>query len=104
METTVQTYAMLSRITPGSVNSSDHFKETAAKVRKMIETEVPEAKWISSYSLLGHYDVLDIFEAPGPQHVATISAIVRFHAHAETETMVAEEWGAFVSKAGKAKH
>jgi uncharacterized protein with GYD domain len=95
---------MLSRILPGSASSSDHFKQTAAKVRKMIEDEVPEARWISSYSLMGQYDVLDVFDAPDQQHAATVAAIVRFHAKAETETMLAEDWTTFVSKAGKAKH
>lgn len=69
----------------------------------MIEAEVPEARWIGSWSLLGHYDVLDVFEAPGMQHAATVSAIVRFHARCETETMAAEDWSAFVAKAGTAR-
>jgi uncharacterized protein with GYD domain len=98
------TFVMLSRILPGSVSSSEEFKKTAAKVRKMIEDEVHEARWVGSYSLMGNYDVLDIFEVPTVQHAATISAIVRFHGKAETETMLAEDWTSFVAKAGKAKH
>jgi uncharacterized protein with GYD domain len=99
----MQTFVMLSRIQPGAVSSSDEFKATAAKVRKMIETEVPEAKWVGSWSLMGRYDVLDVFQAPDLQHAATVSAIVRFHAKCETETMAAEDWSSFVKKAGKAK-
>ena len=98
----MQTFVMLSRIQPGAFSSSAEFKTTAAKVRKMIETEVPEARWVGSWSLMGHYDVLDVFEAPNMQHAATVSAIVRFHAKCETETMVGEDWSAFLTKAGKA--
>lgn len=98
------TFVMLSRIVPGSVKSSGEFKETASKVRQMIESEVPEAKWLSSYALMGAFDVLDIFEAPSMQHAATISAIVRFHAKSETQTLLAEDWKAFVKKAGASKN
>ncbi len=99
----MQTFVMLSRVVPGHFSSSAELKETSTKVRKMIETEVPEAHWICSYALMGQYDGLDVFEVPTMQHAATISGIVRTHAKSETETMLAEDWKSFVMKAGAAK-
>ena len=69
----------------------------------MIEAEVPQAKWIGSYALMGQYDGIDIFEAPDMQHAATVSAIVRVHAHSETQTLLAQDWSKFVASAGSAR-
>lgn len=98
----MQTFVMLSRMLPTAAGTSAQFKENAAKVRKMIETEVPRARWICSYAVMGQYDAVDIFEAPDMQHAATVSAIVRVHGQSETQTMLAQEWGTFVANAGSA--
>ena len=98
----MMTFVMLSKIAPGAYSSSKEFKDSAAKIRKMLEKEVPAARWICSYALLGAYDVIDIFEAPDMQHASMVSSIVRMFARAETETMLAENWQKFVAKAGSA--
>jgi uncharacterized protein with GYD domain len=97
------TFVMLSRSVPGAFGSSQELKSTAAKVRKMLETEVPEARWICSYALLGAYDALDVYEAPNIQHAANVAAIVRTFAKSETMTMPAEDWQSFVKAAGSPK-
>lgn len=99
----MQTYVMLSRMLPTAAGTSAQFKANAAKVRKMLETEVPQAKWICSYATMGQYDAVDIFEAPDMQHAATVSAIVRVHGQSETQTMLAQDWSKFVAAAGTAK-
>ncbi|MDP2726327.1 MAG: GYD domain-containing protein [Dehalococcoidia bacterium] len=53
-------------------------------------------KWVASYSLLGPYDYLDIFEAPDERLASQAALIVRSFGHATTETWTAIPWNRFL--------
>jgi uncharacterized protein with GYD domain len=66
------------------------------KVAEKLKIECPEVRWISSYSILGPYDYLDLFEAPSADAAAKVAIIVRSFGHATTEIWTAEPWERFV--------
>ena len=56
------TYVMLTRLNPESVTKPKLVEDLEKSVTGRIRKSCPEVKWIGSYSILGPYDYLDIFE------------------------------------------
>jgi len=54
---------------------------------KQVNRLCPEVKWISHYALLGHYDFMDIYEAPGDEVAHKVSMISR-----SGGALMAESW------------
>jgi uncharacterized protein with GYD domain len=89
------TYVLLTRLAPEAVTSPRSLEELAQRVTEKLRTECPEAKWVASYSVLGPYDYLDIFEAPDNEAAAKVAVVVRSFGHATTETWPATPWERF---------
>jgi uncharacterized protein with GYD domain len=89
------TYVLLTRLTSEAIKDPRAFDELGQPVIHKLKAECPEAKWISSYSVLGPYDHLDIFEAPDNDTATTVAVIVRSFGHALTETWAATPWDRF---------
>jgi uncharacterized protein with GYD domain len=86
------TYVLLSRLSPEAFREPSQLKALAEKVSKEIKSQCPEAEWKSSFSLLGRFDVLDVFEAPDEKTAERVSMIIRAYGHSSTETFVARPW------------
>ncbi|MBX6754651.1 GYD domain-containing protein [Thermorudis peleae] len=69
--------------------------EIGDRVSAAIKQQVPEARWIASYAVLGPYDYLDIFEAPDAETAAKVAVLVHTYGHATTETWVLTPWERF---------
>ncbi len=91
----MQTFIMLTRLTPGSLQSPRSLEELERRVTDHIRGDCPEVEWLGSYAVLGPYDYVDIFRAPDCDEAAKVSAIVRSFGHAHTEIWAAAEWGHF---------
>jgi uncharacterized protein with GYD domain len=91
------TYVMLSRFSPAAFRQPSGFKELAKRVSTELKRQCPEVKWKDSYSLLGQFDVVDIFDAPDEKSAEKVGMIVRAYGHATTETLVATPWTEFLS-------
>jgi uncharacterized protein with GYD domain len=91
----VQPFIMLTRLTPGSLQSPRSLEELERRVADHIRADCPEGEWVGSYAVLGPYDYVDIFKAPDCDAAAKISVIVRSYGHAHTEIWTASEWGHF---------
>jgi uncharacterized protein with GYD domain len=87
---------MLSRFSPEAFRQPSGFKELAKRVSKELKNQCPEVKWKDSYSLLGRFDVVDIFEAPDEKAAEKVGMIVRAYGHAVTETLIATPWNEFL--------
>jgi len=71
----MKTYVMLTKLSP---ESSKQMKDRAKLGRQwldQVKKKCPEVKFIAHYALLGHYDFLDIYEAPDEETAAKVSMI-----------------------------
>lgn len=80
------TYAMLTRIAPGSIDRPSDYERIGRQVEEAIRTQCPDVRWIGSYAVLGPCDYLDIFEAADAQMAGRVAVLVRSFGHASTET------------------
>lgn len=96
------TYIMLTRITPEAVTDPKYVEKLERKVVDKIAKKCPEVKWIGSYSVLGPYDYVDIFDAPDAESATKVALLVRSFGHGTTETWVATPWDRFVQLAKEA--
>ncbi len=91
----MQTFIMLTRLTPGSLQSPRSLEDLERQVADHIRGDCPGVEWVGSYAVLGPYDYVDIFRAPDCDAAAKVSAIVRSYGHANTEIWAASEWEHF---------
>jgi uncharacterized protein with GYD domain len=84
------------------VSEPKFIEKIEKKVVDRIRKACPEVKWIGSYSVLGPYDYVDIFEAPNGESATKVALLVRSLGHATTETWVATKWDRFVQLAREA--
>lgn len=98
----METFIMLTRLSPEAVSEPKFIEKVEKKVVDRIKKACPEVKWISSYSVLGPYDYVDIFEAPNGEIATKVALLVRSLGHATTETWVATKWDRFVQLAKEA--
>lgn len=97
------TFAMLTRLSPGSLVSPDLVTKLNRKVERRIKQECPAVKWRANYAVLGPCDYLDIFEAPDNDTATKVALLVRSFGHATTETWVVTPWDRFAGIAKKLK-
>ncbi len=91
------TFAVLTRLSPEAVREPKSIEALAAAVTQKLAAEVPQARWVASYAVLGPYDYLDIFEAPDHETAHKVAVILRSLGHAVTETWLLTPWDRFVS-------
>lgn len=91
----MSTFIMLTRLTHGALVSPSSLENLERTVMERIRAECPEVEWLSSYAVLGPYDYLDIFQAPGIETATKVATLVRTFGHAETEIWGATDWERF---------
>ncbi|MBI2848574.1 MAG: GYD domain-containing protein [Chloroflexi bacterium] len=92
----MSTYVLMTKLSPEALKEPREVDALGKDVSARIKAEVPQAKWICSYALLGPYDYLDIFDAPDNSVATKVALIIRSFGHATTETWVATEWDRFL--------
>ncbi len=92
----MQTYIIMSKISPDALSQPDDFKQMAATVKEKIKTECPDVNWKDSYAVKGEYDVVDILESKDPGQVDKASMIIRSYGRSDTVTMLATPWKEFL--------
>ena len=95
------TYILLTKLSPEAVSKSGAILELGKAVAEKLKSQCPEAKWVSSYAILGGCDYLDIFEAPDETAASKVALVIRSFGHATTETWVATPWHRFRETVGK---
>ena len=96
------TYIILTRLSPDAVTEPKFVEKLERKVADRIRKHCPEVRWISSYSVLGACDYVDIFEAPDSDTATKVALLIRSFGHGTTETWLATPWDRFVEIAKKA--
>jgi uncharacterized protein with GYD domain len=92
----MQTYFILSKISPKAFEGGKDFKQLATAVSEKIEKDCPSVVWKDSHITMGRFDVIDIVEAEDLEDVDRASMIIRAIGHAETETLPATPWKEFI--------
>ena len=91
------TYVILSKLCNGSMKEPGDLRNLATDVAHTIKTQCPKVRWLSSYALMGRFDVVDIVQAESEAEVEKAALIIRTHGNATTETMPATPWKDFVA-------
>ncbi len=94
----METYVILSRLSPSSFKDGEQFRQLAKRVSQRIKDECPKVRWRDSYALMGRFDVVDIVEAERAADAERAALIIRAEANAKTETMHATPWKAFLAE------
>lgn len=90
-------YVILSKVSPGAMETPEDFKILAERVSWKIKEECPAVRWKESYATLGRFDVVDIVESEDQAQVERAAMIIRAQGHSTTETMVATSWKEFLA-------
>jgi len=90
------TYVMLTKLSTEAVKDPRSVEELGRAVTQKLKTQCPQVKWLASYSLLGPYDYLDVFDAPDERLASQAALIVRSFGHAITETWTAIPWDRYL--------
>lgn len=83
------TYILMTKLSPDSIKDSDDRKGKGKIWLEKVHQSCPEVKWVAHYALLGRYDFMDIFEAPGDETAHVVSLISR-----QAGAVSAESWPA----------
>ena len=95
----MKTYVMLTKLSP---ETSKQMKDRAKLGRHwldQVKNKCPEVKFIAHYALLGHYDFLDIYEAPDEETAAKVSMISLSNGAFQAESLAAIPYKRFLELA-----
>jgi len=85
----MSTYVLLTKLSAESLGSPKRRETVGRKWFDEVKAKCPEVKWIDHYALLGPFDFMDIYEAPGEEVAAKVSMITMAHGAVKAETWAA---------------
>jgi uncharacterized protein with GYD domain len=94
-------FVLVTKLSPESVRDPRGFQQLARQVGDRIRSQHPRVKWVSSYAILGPYDILDPFEAPDSETGTEVALLIRSMAGVTTEAYPATPWDGFLDLVGK---
>lgn len=83
------TYVLVTRVNPERMGTVERLQEIDDLVRTQVATHHPSVRWVTSYALLGPFDLLDIFDAPDDATAHQVAAIVQSFGYVTTELWTA---------------
>ena len=95
----MKTFVLLTKLSP---ESSKQMKDRAKLGRAWLDhvkDKCPEVKFVAHYALLGHYDFLDIYEAPDEEIAAKVSMISLLNGAFQSESLSAIPYKRFLELA-----
>ena len=84
--TTMATFVLLSRLSPELMENTRGRRAVGKEWLQKVSKHCPDVEWQHHYALLGHYDFMDIFEAPGFETAHKVAYISRHEGALEVET------------------
>lgn len=95
----MQTYILLTKFSNElSTKMKDRAKLGRAWLSE-VKKKCPEVKFIAHYALLGKYDFIDIYEAPGEEVAAKVSMISLSNGAFQAESLMAIPYKRFLELA-----
>jgi len=86
---------MATRLDPESFDAPSELETLEKRVMDAVRRECPGVTWHQSYAVMGHYDYIDVFDAPDLATAQRVSALVRCHGRAHSELWPAISWNVF---------
>ncbi len=83
------TYVLMTRLGTELITDPRGRSAVGKEWKKRVDKLCPEGRWLAHYALLGHYDFMDIYEAPGDEVAHKVSLISR-----SSGALMAESWPA----------
>lgn len=82
-------YVLMTRLGPDVMCDPRGRKAVGKEWKKRVDKLCPDVKWLAHYALLGHFDFMDIYEAPNDEVAHKVSLISR-----SSGATMAESWPA----------
>ena len=93
------TYVLLTKLSSESLGDLHKRENIGRKWFEAVKAKCPEVKWIDHFALLGPFDFMDIYEAPGEEAAAKVSLITMAKGAVKTETWPALPYKRFLEVA-----
>lgn len=92
----MQTYILLTKLSPElGVQMKDRAR-MGGNWLEQVRNKCPEVKFVAHYALLGHYDFMDIYEAPDEETAAKVSMISLANGAFQSESLPAIQYKRFL--------
>ena len=91
------TYVLMTRLSPDVLRDPRGREAVGKEWKRRVDKCCPEVKWLAHYALLGPYDFMDIYEAPGDEVAQKVSYISRSSGALMAESWPAMPWDSFVA-------
>jgi len=92
----MKTFILLTKLSPEISKNMKNRKQAGRHWLEHVKAKCPEVKFIAHYALLGHYDFLDIYEAPDEETAAKVSMISLSNGAFQAESLSAIPYKRFL--------
>ena len=90
------TYVLMTQLSSELTRNMRNREEIGREWRQRIANQVPAVRFVAHYALLGPWDFLDIYEAPGEEDAAKVSMISLALGAVRAESWTAIPYARFV--------
>lgn len=92
----MKTFILLTKLSPESTRLMKDRAKLGRNWLEQVKNKCPEVKFVAHYALLGHYDFLDIYEAPDEETAAKVSMISLSNGAFQSESLFAIPYKRFL--------
>ena len=92
----MKTFIQLTKLSPETSKQVKNREKLGRNWLEQVKEKCPEVRFISHYALLGHYDFLDIYEAPNEEAAAKVSIISLSNGAFQSESLIAIPYKRFL--------
>jgi len=92
----MQTFILLTKLTPELTQRIKDRSSIGGSWLELVKEKCPEVKFVAHYALLGQYDFLDIYEAPGVESAAKVSMISQANGALQAKSLPAIPYKEFL--------
>ena len=92
----MKTFIQLTTLSPETSKQVKNREKLGRTWLEQVKEKCPEVRFISHYALLGHYDFLDIYEAPDEEAAAKVSIISLSNGAFQSESLMAIPYKRFL--------
>jgi len=92
----MQTFILLTKLTPELTKRIKDRSSIGGSWLELVKEKCPEVKFVAHYALLGQYDFLDIYEAPGVESAAKVSMISQANGALQAKSLPAIPYKEFL--------